>query len=88
MLVMPYPDSCILLVMGGVFAGVGIGMFFWGRRAERKYYNGLASRTDMKEFLEYSPESSGSGALKMGGWISIIVGLVMLGISGGLRLWG
>ena len=88
MLVMPYPDSFILLVMGAVFLGVGLPLLFWGKRAEKRYYNGLASRTDMREFIEHSPEYSGPGALKLGGWISIIIGLVMLGIGGGLRLWG
>ncbi len=83
---MSYPESFVLMVMGGVFVGVGIGVFFWGKREEKKYYNGLASRTDMKEFLESSPEHP--GALRIGGWISIIVGLVMLGIGGGLHLWG
>lgn len=85
---MPYPESFVLMVMGGVFAGVGIGVLFWGKREERRDSDALAARTDMKEFLEYSPEHSRSWALRMGGWISIIVGSVMLGIGGGLRLWG
>ena len=85
---MPYPDSFILVVMGGVFIGVGIGVLFWGRREERSDSDVLASRTDMREFLEHSPERSRSAALRIGGWISIIVGLVMLGVGGGLRLWG
>jgi len=85
---MPYPESFILMVMGGVFVGVGLGLFFGGRRQEKDYYDRLASRTDMREFLEYSPERFGLGALRMGGLISIIVGAVMLGVGGGLRLWG
>jgi len=85
---MPYPEGFILLVMGVIFVGVGIGALFWGRREERGDSDALAARTDMREFLEYSPERSRSEALKMGGWISIIVGLVMLGIVGGLRVWG
>ena len=85
---MPYPDSFILMVMGGVFIGVGIGVLFWGRREERSDSDALASRIDMREFLEHSPERSRSAGLRIGGWISIIVGLVMLGVGGGLRLWG
>ena len=76
------------MVIGGVFVGVGIGVLFWGRREGGSDSDALATRFDMREFVEYSPESSRSGALRMGGWISIIVGLVMLGIGGGLRLWG
>ena len=85
---MPYPESFILMVMGGVFVGVGIGVFFWGRREEKSYYDALSTRTDMREFLERSPEHFEHSSLRLGGWISIIVGVVMLGIGGGLRLWG
>jgi hypothetical protein len=85
---MSYSESFLLLVMGGIFVGVGIGVLFWGKREEKRDSDTLAARTDMKEFLEYSPEHSRSRALKLGGWISIILGLVMLGIEGGSRLWG
>jgi len=85
---MPYPDSFVLLVMGGIFAAVGAGIFGWSKWAEKRYYDVLASRSDMKDFIESSPESSGYGALRMGGLVSIIVGAVLLGVGGGLRLWG
>jgi len=85
---MPYPDSFILMVIGGVFFVVGIAVLFWGRRQERSYYNSLSTRTDLREFLERSPEHPEHSSVKIGGWISIIVGLVMLGIGGGLRYWG
>ena len=85
---MSYPDSSILLIMGAIFAGVGIGVFCGSKRAERKYDDTLISRTDMREFLETSPERSGYGALRMGGIISIVVGAVLLGIGGGIRFWG
>ena len=85
---MPYPDSFVLMVMGAVFVVVGIAVFFWSRRRERSYYNALSSRTDLREFLERSPEHSEHSSLKIGGWVSIIVGVVMLSIGGGLKLWG
>ena len=78
----------MLLIMGIVFAAVGVGVLGWSRWAERRYYDTLTSRTDMREFLESTPERSGYGALRMGGLISIIVGAVLLGIAGGIRLWG
>jgi len=81
-------ESFILMVMGGGFIAVGIGMFFWGRRGEKSYYDNLSTRPDLREFLERSPEHPEHSSLKIGGWISIIVGVVMLGIGGGLRLWG
>ena len=85
---MPYSDSFILMVMGGAFVGVGIAVLFRGKRQEKSYYDSLSTRTDLREFLERSPEHPEYSSLKIGGWVSIIVGLVMLGIGGGLRLWG
>ena len=85
---MPYPDSFVLLLMGIIFAAVGGGILGWSKWAEKKYYDVLTSRTDMRDFIESSPETSGYGALRMGGLISIIVGAVLLCIVGGLRLWG
>ncbi len=85
---MTYPDSLMLTVMGGVFVAVGAGIFFKGKIDAKKEYDTLTSRTDMKEFIEHSPEHSKAGVFKLGGMISIIIGLVMLGIVGGLRFWG
>jgi hypothetical protein len=85
---MTYPDILILTVMGGVFVAVGAGIFFKGKIDAKREYDTLTSRTDMKEFTEHSPEHSRAGVFKLGGMISIIIGLVMLGIVGGLRLWG
>lgn len=85
---MSYSGSFILMVMGGAFAIIGIAVLFWSKRGEKSYYDALSTRTDVREFLERLPERSEHSSLKIGGWISIIVGLVMLGIGGGLRLWG
>jgi len=42
----------------------------------------------VREFIQRSPERPEHSSVKVGGWLSIIVGLVMLGIGGGLRYWG
>jgi len=78
---LPYPDSVVLLIMGIIFAAVGVGILGWSRWAERRYYDTLTSRTDMREFLESTPERSGYGSFRMGGLICIIVGAVLLGIA-------
>lgn len=78
----------MLMVLGGVFLTVGIGVLLGVRRGARRYYDRLASRTDVREFLERSSDRPGYGAIRLGGLISIIVGAVMLGIGGGMRLWG
>ena len=82
------PDSFILMVMGGGFIAMGLGMFFWGRREEKSYYNGISSRPDLREFVEHSPDRPEHSSLRIGGWIGIILGSVLLGVGGGLRLWG
>jgi hypothetical protein len=74
--------------MGIVFAAVGSGILGWSKWAEKRYYDTLTSRTDMREFLESTPERSGYGALRLGGLISIVVGVVLLGIAAFLRFGG
>jgi len=85
---LPYPDSFVLLIMGIIFTAVGGGILGWSRWAEKRYYDTLTERTDMREFMESTPERSGYGALRMGGLISIIVGAVLLGIAIFLRFGG
>ena len=78
---MPYPDNFVLLIMGIIFTAVGAGITGWSKWAEKRYYDTLTERTDMREFLESTPERSGYGALRLGGLISITVGVVLLGIA-------
>jgi hypothetical protein len=85
---MSYPDTLILMIMGAAFVGLGGGLLFLGRREERKYYDDLASRYDMKEFLEQTSEAPRFGSLRTGGLVSMIIGAVVLGVGGGLRIWG
>ncbi|MFC2044657.1 hypothetical protein ACFLT8_05655 [Chloroflexota bacterium] len=79
---MPRFDWFILMGMGGLFILLGIGGILWGRSEERRYYHSISSRFDVREFLEQQPETPEPKALKIGGWIAIAVGLVML-IMGG-----
>ena len=78
----------IVIVLGGIFVLLGIGAMFWGRGEERGYYDSIATRHDVREFLEHRPEVPEPGALKIGGWIAIAVGLLMVFIGGGFWLWG
>ena len=78
---MPFPESLILMIMGAAFVGLGGGLLFLGCREERSYYDDLASRYDMKDFLEQSSERPGLGSLRTGGMISMIVGGVLLGVG-------
>ncbi|MBI4285032.1 MAG: hypothetical protein HY670_03905 [Chloroflexi bacterium] len=78
----------IMMVIGGVFILLGIGGLFWGRTEERKYFENVARRFDVREYVERSPFRPEPGALKIGGWIIIAVGIVLLGLAGFFLLSG
>lgn len=85
---MPQTDFLILMVIGGLFVLLGVGAFFWGWREEKSYYNAISVRHDVREYMEHSPERPEPGALKIGGLIALVVGLVMLIMGGAFWLWG
>lgn len=85
---MPQHDWLVLLGMGGLFVLLGIGAIIWGSREDKSYYNSLSERPDTREFLEHWPQRPQLGALKVGGWIGLALGAVMIIIGGALRLWG
>ncbi len=66
------------LGIGGLFILLGVFAIFWGRKEEKDYYNSLSSRTDVREFVEHSPHYPHFVALKIGGWLAITIGLVMI----------
>ena len=82
------PQHFILMVMGGVFILLGLASFFWSRSEEKRYYDAIAARTDTREYLERKPQRPEPEALKIGGWIAIAIGLLMLAMGGGFWLWG
>ena len=85
---MPQGDWFILMGLGGLFIILGVALVVGGKREEKGYYNSLSTRSDVREFLERTPEYAQFGALKIGGWLAIAVGVVMLAIGGGFWLWG
>ena len=85
---MPGGDYLILMGMGGLFIFLGLVSVIWGKTEERRYYDSLSTRTDVREYLEHEPQRPEPGALKIGGWIAIAIGLVMVAIGGGFWLWG
>jgi len=74
--------------MGGLFIILGLLALFRGRGEEKTYYNGIGARRDVREFVEHQPERPEPGALRIGGYIAIAVGLIMLAIGGGFLIWG
>lgn len=85
---MPQTDLWILIGLGGLFILLGVGAFFWGRGEEKSYYKAISTRTDIREYMEHTPERPEPGGLKVGGLIAIFVGLVMLIMGGAFWLLG
>ena len=76
----------IFLVMGGLFALLGIVFILGNRREKNRYYNNiLLTRRDIKEIITREHERFWLLAWKIGGRISLIVGIVLLII--GAILW-
>ncbi len=76
------------MAMGGFFILLGLVGIIWGRREGESYYDSLAARHDVREYLEHSPERPEPGALRIGGWIFITLGILMLAGGGALWHWG
>ncbi len=81
-------NSFILMGLGGLFILLGLAGIIWGKREEKSYYDSLSTRPDVREFLEHWPQRPEPGAVKIGGWIAMAIGLLMLVMGGGFLLWG
>ena len=83
---MSHGDYFILIGVGGLFIILGVAAIIWGKREEKSYFDSLATRTtDLREFMNHWPPRPQPGALKIGGWIAIAAGLLML--VAGVILW-
>ena len=73
----------IILVLGGCFLLLGIIFILWNKREKNKYYNSiLLTRRDIKETITHEHERFWLHAWKIGGRISLIVGIILLIIGG------
>ena len=79
---MPLQDWFILMGVGGLFILLGIATIIWGRSEEKSYYDSMSTRSDLREFLEHEPICPQPVALKIGGWIAIAIGLIILAMGG------
>lgn len=76
----------ILAIAGVVFIVLGVLSLLWGRKEQKEMDEALTTHTDVREFISHWPERPQPGALKIGGWIAISIGILMVII--GLILWG
>ena len=85
---MLYQGFFILMGVGGLFLILGLATVLWGEREEKSYYNSISTRPgDTREFLEHWPQRSQPSALKIGGWIAIAIGVVMLAVGAAFWVW-
>ena len=81
-------DYFILMGVGGLFLFLGLVAFIWGKREEEDYFNTISTRTkDLREFMEHWPQRPQPGALKIGGWVAIAIGSLVLATGIALWLW-
>ncbi|MBI2829536.1 MAG: hypothetical protein HYX81_00075 [Chloroflexi bacterium] len=74
-------QESILLIMGGAFILLGLVAMLWGRVEQRSYDASLSTRRDLREYLDHWPPRIEAKALIIGGWISIVVGVVLMGMA-------
>ena len=76
---MPHGNYFIVMGAGGLFIILGLATIFWGKHEEKSYFDSIATRIDdLREFMDHWPPRPQPGALKIGGWIAIAAGLLML----------
>ncbi len=81
-------DSFILMGVGGLFIVLGLATVIWGKREENSYFNAMAARRDdLREFVDHWPPRPQAGALKVGGWIAVVLGVIVLLVGVGTWLW-
>ena len=82
---MPQGDWFILLIVGGVLIILGITGIIWGIIEEKRIFEALSKLHDLREFSLEHIESPQPGALKIGGWIAVGLGLVL--VVAGIIFW-
>jgi hypothetical protein len=71
-------DWYIFIIAGGVFAALGIGAIIWGMVEEKRIFEALARKPDLREFSYKHVETPQPGALKIGGWIAFGLGVLVI----------
>ena len=82
---MPEGKWFVLVIVGGVFLILGIIGILWGIREEKRIFEALSRKPDLREFSLRHVESPQPGALKIGGWIAITLGVLM--VVAGIIFW-
>ncbi len=84
---MPWFDWYTLLGLGGFFLVLGVLGMVWGRHEDRSYYDAIADRPDVREFLEHLPWRPEPHAIIIGGRICIAVAIFCFIMAGVFAIW-
>jgi len=79
-------DYQAILGLGIFFIVFGLASLFWDRRERNAYYNSQLTKKDVKEFITHEPERRWLNAWRIGGRISLILGILLIIAAGVLRL--
>ncbi len=71
-------DWFIFVIIGGVLFILGVGAIIWGMVEEKCIFEALAKKPDLREFSLKHIESPQPGALKIGGWIAVGLGVLVI----------
>jgi len=82
---MPEGKWLILIIVGGAFVILGIIGIIMGMREEKRIFEALSKKPDLREFSLRHVESPQPGALKTGGWIAIVLGVLL--VVAGIIFW-
>jgi Mg2+/citrate symporter len=82
---MPEAKWLIMMIVGGVFVILGIIAIVLGIREEKRIFEALSRMPDLREFSLKHVESPQPGALKIGGWIAIALGVLL--VVAGIIFW-
>jgi hypothetical protein len=77
----------VLMLIGGFFVLLGVIAIIWDRAEKTRYFDTISHRPDTREFLTGWPIRPQFGALKTGGFVAVILGLVLF-LGGFFRWWG
>lgn len=80
-------DSYIIMGIGGLFVLLGVIIMLWAKHKQKDYGDVLSRREELRSFLGYWPDLILPSELRVGGWVSVVVGvaLIILGIV--LLVW-
>jgi len=70
------PATCqAIFGLGIFFILFGVVSILFSRREEKKYYNSVLTQKDIKEYISHEPERPWLKAWRIGGKISLILGI-------------